>query len=167
MPACRHVLAASRTVGFLLHNRGKERESQEVEPSGVLKDGNPEGWTTTRRGMEPQKHQKRDLQVGLKNLTEGCESRRREANGEIFEEKDKKEDEQRFSKSRNSSQEEEHDWQSYARTSNKFIDSTKNGILARRLQEEERRLGGMTSYRIRIAESAGMALSRLLPSTNP
>jgi hypothetical protein len=35
------------------------------------------------------------------------------------------------------------------------------------LQEIEKRLGGMTSYRVRVAESAGMALSRLLPSTNP
>jgi hypothetical protein len=47
-----------------------------------------------------------------------------------------------------------------------FIDNTKNGLSAKRLQEEEKRPGGMTSYRIRIAESAGMALSRLLPSTN-
>ena len=48
-----------------------------------------------------------------------------------------------------------------------FVDNTKNGILAKMLQKEEKRLGGMTSYRVRIAESAGMALSRLLPSTNP
>ena len=48
-----------------------------------------------------------------------------------------------------------------------FVDNTKGGTLAKRLQEEEKRLGGVTSYRIRIVESAGMALSRLLPSTNP
>ena len=43
-----------------------------------------------------------------------------------------------------------------------FIDNTKNGTLAKRLQEEEKRLEGMTSYRIRIAESAGMALGKPL-----
>ena len=48
-----------------------------------------------------------------------------------------------------------------------FVDNTKNGMLATMLQKEEKRLGGITSYRVRIAESAGMALSRLLPSTNP
>ena len=48
-----------------------------------------------------------------------------------------------------------------------FADNTKGGTLARKLKEEEKRLGGVTSYRIRIVESAGMALSRLLPSTNP
>ena len=48
-----------------------------------------------------------------------------------------------------------------------FVDNTKGGTLAKRLQEEEKRLGGVTSYRVRIVESAGMALSRLLPSTNP
>ena len=48
-----------------------------------------------------------------------------------------------------------------------FIDNTKNGALARRLQLEEHRLAKITGYRVRIAESAGMPLSRLLPSTNP
>ena len=48
-----------------------------------------------------------------------------------------------------------------------FVDNTKDGRLAKMLQEEEKRLGGITSYRVRIVESAGMALSRLLPSTNP
>ena len=48
-----------------------------------------------------------------------------------------------------------------------FIDNTKNGTLAKMRQETEKRLGGMTSYRVRMAESAGMALSRLLSSTNP
>ena len=48
-----------------------------------------------------------------------------------------------------------------------FGENTKDGELSRMLQAEEKRLGGMTSYRVRVAESAGMALSRLLPSTNP
>ena len=48
-----------------------------------------------------------------------------------------------------------------------FVENTRDGILARMLQVEEKRLGGMTSYRVRVAESAGMALSRMLPSTNP
>ena len=48
-----------------------------------------------------------------------------------------------------------------------FVDNTRAGMLAKMLQKEEKRLGGITSYRVRIAESAGMALSRLLPSTNP
>jgi hypothetical protein len=48
-----------------------------------------------------------------------------------------------------------------------FIDNTKNGTLAKMLQETEKRPGRMTSYRVRVAESVGMALSRQLPSTNP
>ena len=48
-----------------------------------------------------------------------------------------------------------------------FVDNTKAGMLANMLQKVEKRLGGVTAYRVRIAESAGMALSRLLPSTNP
>ena len=47
-----------------------------------------------------------------------------------------------------------------------FLANTKGGILDKRLQEEAKRLGRMTSYRVRIAETAGMVLSRLLPSTN-
>ena len=35
-----------------------------------------------------------------------------------------------------------------------FVDNTKDGRLAKRLQEEEKRLGGITSYRIRIAGGA-------------
>jgi hypothetical protein len=35
------------------------------------------------------------------------------------------------------------------------------------LVAKEKRLGSMTGYNIRVAEMAGMALSRLLPSTNP
>ena len=48
-----------------------------------------------------------------------------------------------------------------------FVDSTKGGMLAKRFREEERRLGQMTGYNIRVAEMSGMPLSRLLPSTNP
>ena len=48
-----------------------------------------------------------------------------------------------------------------------FVDNTVGGQLAKRLQAEELRMGRMTGYRVRIAESAGMPLSRLLPSTNP
>ena len=48
-----------------------------------------------------------------------------------------------------------------------FIDNTKGGVLDKMFREEEKRLGNMTGYKIRVAEMAGMALSRLLPSTNP
>ena len=47
-----------------------------------------------------------------------------------------------------------------------FIDNTKGGMLAKRLQSEESRLSTMTGYRIRVAEAAGTPLSILLPSTN-
>ena len=40
-------------------------------------------------------------------------------------------------------------------------------MLARRFQEAEVEAGNVTGYRIRITESAGTALSMLLPSTNP
>ena len=39
--------------------------------------------------------------------------------------------------------------------------------MAKILKEEEKRPGRVTGYNIRVAEMAGMALSRLLPSTNP
>ena len=48
-----------------------------------------------------------------------------------------------------------------------FVDNTRTGVLANMLQKVEKRLGGVIAYRVRIEESAGMALSRLLPSTNP
>ena len=48
-----------------------------------------------------------------------------------------------------------------------FVDNTGGGLLAKRLQAEEVKLGKMTGYRVKIAESAGMPLARLLPSTNP
>ena len=50
------------------------------------------------------------------------------------------------------------------------MDNTKGGRLAKVFKEEERRLGNMTGYNIRVAEMAGMAgmaLSRLLPRANP
>ena len=48
-----------------------------------------------------------------------------------------------------------------------FVENTKNSMLAKRLQAAQKRLAGSTSYRIRITETARMALSRLLPITNP
>ena len=48
-----------------------------------------------------------------------------------------------------------------------FIDNTKGGLLARKLQEADNRLCTVTNYKVRVVESAGTALSRLLPSTNP
>ena len=48
-----------------------------------------------------------------------------------------------------------------------FVDQTKGGILAKRLQEAEHRLAGMTGYRVRVTESCGSKLCRVLPNTNP
>ena len=48
-----------------------------------------------------------------------------------------------------------------------FVEQTAGGELARRLQEAETRLGKMTGYRIRIAETSGSQLCRVLPNTNP
>ena len=48
-----------------------------------------------------------------------------------------------------------------------FVDTSAGGILARMYQEAEEEAGATTGYRIRITESAGTPLSRLLPSTNP
>ena len=48
-----------------------------------------------------------------------------------------------------------------------FVDNTRRGLLAKKFREEEKRLGRMTGYNVRVAETAGMALSILLPSTNP
>ena len=48
-----------------------------------------------------------------------------------------------------------------------FVDNTKGGLLAKKFREEEKRLGLMTGYNVRVAETAGMPLSRILPSTNP
>ena len=48
-----------------------------------------------------------------------------------------------------------------------FIDNTAGGEMARRFQLAEEEAGELSGYRIRITESAGTALSMLLPSTNP
>jgi hypothetical protein len=48
-----------------------------------------------------------------------------------------------------------------------FVDQTVGGELARRLQQVEDRLAGVTGYRVRISETSGSQLCRLLPSTNP
>ena len=48
-----------------------------------------------------------------------------------------------------------------------FIDQTVGGVLARRLQEAEDRIAEITGYRIRMVESSGTQLRRILPNTNP
>ena len=48
-----------------------------------------------------------------------------------------------------------------------FLDNTAGGELARRFQKAEEEAGLVSGYRVRITESAGTALSMLLPSTNP
>ena len=48
-----------------------------------------------------------------------------------------------------------------------FLDNTVGGELARRFQKAEEEAGLVSGYRVRITESAGTALSMLLPSTNP
>ena len=48
-----------------------------------------------------------------------------------------------------------------------FVDQTVGGELAKRLQQVEDRLADVTGYRIRISETSGTQLCRLLPSTNP
>ena len=48
-----------------------------------------------------------------------------------------------------------------------FVDQTVGGELARRLQEVENRMGNITGYRIKIMETSGSQLRRLLPNTNP
>ena len=48
-----------------------------------------------------------------------------------------------------------------------FVDQTVGGLLAKRLQEVEDRISRYTGYRIRIVESSGTQLCRMLPNTNP
>ena len=48
-----------------------------------------------------------------------------------------------------------------------FVDNTTKGALVKKLQEVKNRLGGVTAYRVRMTEQAGMSLARMLPSTNP
>ena len=48
-----------------------------------------------------------------------------------------------------------------------FVDQTVGGELAKRLQEVENRMGNISGYRIKIMETSGSQLRRLLPNTNP
>ena len=48
-----------------------------------------------------------------------------------------------------------------------FVDQTVGGVLAKRLQMAEDRLAGITGYRVRITETSGSQLRRILPNTNP
>ena len=48
-----------------------------------------------------------------------------------------------------------------------FVDQTIGGELAKRLQSAEDRLAAMTGYRVRMSETSGSRLCRLLPNTNP
>ena len=48
-----------------------------------------------------------------------------------------------------------------------FVDQTVGGTLARLLQETEDRLAKITGYRVRITETSGSQLCRILPNTNP
>ena len=48
-----------------------------------------------------------------------------------------------------------------------FVDQTVGGVLARRLQIAEDRLSKVTGYRVRITETSGSQLRRILPNTNP
>ena len=48
-----------------------------------------------------------------------------------------------------------------------FVDQTVGGVLAKRLQMAEDRLAKITGYRVRITETSGSQLRRILPNTNP
>jgi hypothetical protein len=48
-----------------------------------------------------------------------------------------------------------------------FVDSTKGGVLAKRLRAEEDRLAALTGFRVKIVESGGSQLRQVLPNTNP
>ena len=48
-----------------------------------------------------------------------------------------------------------------------FVDQTVGGELAKRLQAAEDRLALMTGYRVRVSETSGSQLCRILPNTNP
>ena len=48
-----------------------------------------------------------------------------------------------------------------------FVDQTVGGVLAKMLQEVEDRLARITGYRVRITETSGSQLCRILPNTNP
>ena len=48
-----------------------------------------------------------------------------------------------------------------------FVDQTPGGELAKRLQKVEDRLSLITGYRVRVTETSGTQLCRVLPNTNP
>ena len=48
-----------------------------------------------------------------------------------------------------------------------FVDQTKGGMLQKILQEAEDKVAEMVGYRIRMVESSGTQLCRMLPYTNP
>ena len=48
-----------------------------------------------------------------------------------------------------------------------FVDQTVLGELAKQLQKAENEIAEMVGYRVRVVESSGTQLCRLLPNTNP
>ena len=48
-----------------------------------------------------------------------------------------------------------------------FVDKTVGGMLAKRLQKAEDAIAEMVGYRVRMVETSGTQLCRLLPNTNP
>ena len=48
-----------------------------------------------------------------------------------------------------------------------FVDQTVGGMLAKRLQKAEDAIAEMVGYRVRMVETSGTQLCRLLPNTNP
>ena len=48
-----------------------------------------------------------------------------------------------------------------------FVDQTPGGLMAKKLQEVEDKLAPASGYRIRMVETSGTQLQRLLPNTNP
>ena len=48
-----------------------------------------------------------------------------------------------------------------------FVDQTVGGMLAKRLQMAEDAIAEMVGYRVRMVETSGTQLCRLLPNTNP
>ena len=48
-----------------------------------------------------------------------------------------------------------------------FVDQTPGGLMAKKLQEVEDKLASASSYKMRMVETSGTQLQRLLPNTNP
>ena len=48
-----------------------------------------------------------------------------------------------------------------------FVDQTVMGMLAKEMQKAENSIAEMVGYRVRVVESSGTQLCRLLPNTNP